>query len=120
MKLQGTIVVSGIGCRLPESENLEEFREHLFNGDDMVTEDDRRWPPGIFGVPRRNGKLKDVASFDAGAFMIHPKQADNLDPQMRILHEVCYEAILDAGEFLSEMLKKIKNFSSFHSIEYLN
>ncbi len=40
------IVISGIACRLPESDNVEEFAQHLFNGDDMVTEDDRRWPPG--------------------------------------------------------------------------
>lgn len=40
------IVVAGISGRLPESDNLEEFWENLFNGVDMVTEDDRRWKPG--------------------------------------------------------------------------
>ncbi len=42
------IVISGIACRLPESDNVGEFAQHLFNGDDMVTEDDRRWPPGKY------------------------------------------------------------------------
>lgn len=40
------IVIAGISGRLPESNNLDEFWENLFNGIDMVTEDDRRWKPG--------------------------------------------------------------------------
>jgi len=40
------VVISGLSGRLPESDNIAEFREHLINGDDMVTEDDRRWEPG--------------------------------------------------------------------------
>ena len=40
------IVIAGISGRLPESDNLEEFWHNLFNGVDMVTEDDRRWKPG--------------------------------------------------------------------------
>ena len=40
------VVISGISCRLPESDNMTEFRDHLMNGDDMVTEDNWRWPPG--------------------------------------------------------------------------
>lgn len=40
------MVISGISVRFPESENIAEFQEHLMNGDDMVTEDNRRWEPG--------------------------------------------------------------------------
>lgn len=40
------VVISGISCRLPESDNMEEFKQNLMNGVDMVTEDDRRWQPG--------------------------------------------------------------------------
>jgi len=40
------VVVSGISGRLPESDNIAEFREHLMKGEDMVTEDERRWTPG--------------------------------------------------------------------------
>lgn len=41
------VVISGISCRLPESDNIEEFRQHLINKDDMVTDDERRWSKGI-------------------------------------------------------------------------
>lgn len=40
------IVITGISARLPESENMAEFREHLINEDDMITADDRRWETG--------------------------------------------------------------------------
>ncbi|KAK0152563.1 Fatty acid synthase [Merluccius polli] len=91
------IVIAGISGRLPESDNLEEFWHNLFNGVDMVTEDDRRWKPGLYGLPRRNGKLKDISRFDAAFFGVHPKQAHNMDPQLRLMLEVSYEAIVDGG-----------------------
>lgn len=40
------IVISGISGRLPESSNIEEFKENLFAGVDLVTDDERRWPAG--------------------------------------------------------------------------
>ncbi|KAM8991828.1 fatty acid synthase [Ara ararauna] len=91
------VVIAGIAGKLPESENLQEFWENLLNGVDMVTEDDRRWKPGMYGLPKRNGKLKDISKFDASFFGVHPKQAHTMDPQLRLLLEVSYEAILDGG-----------------------
>ncbi|XP_062859033.1 fatty acid synthase [Trichomycterus rosablanca] len=91
------IVIAGISGRLPESENLEEFWQNLFNGVDMVTEDDRRWKPGLYGLPHRNGKLKSIDKFDASFFGVHPKQAHTMDPQLRLMMEVSYEAIVDGG-----------------------
>ena len=37
------VVISGLGCRFPESSSPEEFWDNLINGVDMVTSDDRRW-----------------------------------------------------------------------------
>jgi len=91
------VVISGLSGRLPESDNVQEFREHLINGDDMVTEDNRRWEPGMLGLPLGNGKLKDLTKFDATMFGVHPKQANAMDPQLRMLLEVVYEAIADSG-----------------------
>ncbi|XP_077358210.1 fatty acid synthase isoform X2 [Festucalex cinctus] len=91
------VVIAGISGRLPESNNLAEFWENLINGVDMVTEDDRRWTPGLYGLPKRNGKLKDINHFDAAFFGVHPKQANNMDPQLRLMLEVAYEAIVDGG-----------------------
>ncbi len=47
---QENIVISGVSCRYPESDNMAEFQDHLLNADDLVTEDNRRWEPGRFIV----------------------------------------------------------------------
>jgi len=83
--------------RLPESSNIEEFKENLMKGVDLVTDDERRWSAGIYGLPLRSAKLKDLSSFDASFFGVHPKQADVMDPQLRMMLEITYEAIVDAG-----------------------
>ena len=43
---QGEVAISGISGRMPESHNMQEFRDHLMNMEDMVTEDNRRWEVG--------------------------------------------------------------------------
>lgn len=39
-------VISGVAGRFPECENVEEFWKALFEGANLVTMDDRRFPPG--------------------------------------------------------------------------
>lgn len=52
---------------------------------------------GIHGLPARTGKLKTLDHFDATFFGVHAKQAHAMDPQLRLLLELTYEAIVDAG-----------------------
>lgn len=40
------VVISGIGGIFPECENLDEFKTLLFNKENAVTSDSRRWIPG--------------------------------------------------------------------------
>ncbi|CAH0584002.1 unnamed protein product [Chrysodeixis includens] len=97
------IVLTGLSGRLPESNTIEEFAQQLFDGVDLVTADDRRWTPGLHGLPERNGKLKDLAHFDATFFGVHAKQAHLMDPQLRLLLELTHETIVDAGINPSEL-----------------
>ena len=53
---------------------------------------------GLHGCPPRNGKVPEITKFDAGFFGVHPKQTDCMDPQLRMLLEASYEAIIDSGE----------------------
>ena len=71
---QQDIVISGVSGKFPESDNVEEFAKNLYSGVDMVTEDERRWPSGLYGLPTRTGTIKDISRFDAQFFGIHPKQ----------------------------------------------
>ncbi|XP_022172738.1 fatty acid synthase-like isoform X2 [Myzus persicae] len=91
------VVISGISGRFPESNSIAEFRENLYSGVDMVTDDERRWPAGLYGLPSRTGKLKGLEYFDANFFGVHAKQAEVMDPQLRLLLESTYECIVDAG-----------------------
>lgn len=91
------IVITGLSGRLPESANIDEFKQQLFEGVDLVTDNDRRWPQGLYGLPRRNGKIKDLKYFDAQFFGVHAKQAGVMDPQLRLLLETTQEAIIDSG-----------------------
>ena len=42
-------------------------------------------------------KLKKIEKFDNDFFGLHSKSAETMDPQLRILLEVVYEAVVDAG-----------------------
>ncbi|XP_055376639.1 fatty acid synthase [Condylostylus longicornis] len=93
------VCITGVSGRFPESSNIAEFRKNLFDGVDMVNDEPRRWDKGIYDLPERMGKIKDedLANFDEQFFGVHHKQADYMDPQVRMLLEVCYEAIFDSG-----------------------
>lgn len=96
----GDIAITGLSGRFPESSNIEEFADNLFKGVDMVNDDPRRWPAGLYDLPSRFGKIKEVnlESFDHQFFSVHQKQAECMDPQLRLLMETTHEAIMDAGK----------------------
>uniref|UniRef100_A0A0K8V335 Fatty acid synthase n=1 Tax=Bactrocera latifrons TaxID=174628 RepID=A0A0K8V335_BACLA len=93
------IVITGFSGRLPESSSIEEFKRNLYDGIDLVNDDPRRWERGLYGLPDRIGKIKaeDLEVFDQQFFSVSAKQAECMDPQMRMLLEATYEAIIDAG-----------------------
>lgn len=48
-------------------------------------------------IPSQTGKLRSLSKFDASFFSVHYKQAQTMDPQIRLLLERTYEAVVDAG-----------------------
>nr|QMU95645.1 fatty acid synthase [synthetic construct] len=99
----GDIAIAGISGRYPESDSVGEFRDNLFGKVNMLTCDDRRWKLGHLDLPDVLGKLRSVDRFDSEFFNLNSKQTEMLDPQTRLLLEVCYEAIVDAGESLASV-----------------
>ncbi|KAH7948759.1 hypothetical protein HPB49_002004 [Dermacentor silvarum] len=91
------VVITGFSAYFPQADHLAEFKEKLYAGVDLVTEDETRWPRGLLGLPERSGKIRDLSQFDAQFFGVHPKQAHVMDPQLRLFLETSYEAIVDAG-----------------------
>jgi fatty acid synthase len=99
-----SIYISGLSCRFPESDSPKEFFQNLIDKKDMLTADTRRWKEKIEGVPERFGKIKQSLDvFDNKFFTVHGKQAEKMDPQLRLLLEVSYEALVDAGISLAEI-----------------
>ncbi|MET0401150.1 MAG: polyketide synthase, partial [Cystobacter sp.] len=103
------IAIIGVGCRFPGGVNSpESFWTLLREGVDAVQEvPASRWDINAYydadpAVPgkmyTRNGAFLDgVDLFDPYFFGIPPRSAVNLDPQHRLLLEVAWEALENAG-----------------------
>ena len=96
-------VVSGISTRLPSAGSLNELKQKLTDNCDMcVDHDDLRWPFALYGVPPRAGRLKNLDKFDAEFFGYKKERVRFIEHQLRILYEVIYESIVDAGKYLDD------------------
>ena len=95
------IAICGIGCRFPGGANdPESFWQLLRNGRDAVTEvPHTRWDANTNGGSIRWGAfIENVDQFDAAFFGISPREATHMDPQQRLVLEVAWEALEDAGQ----------------------
>jgi acyl transferase domain-containing protein/acyl carrier protein len=103
------VAIIGMGCRFPGAPNPRAFWQLLCSGGDAITEvppdrydidafyDPRPATPGKV-MSRHGGFLEQVDQFDAAFFGISPREAARIDPQHRLLLEVAWEAMEDAGQ----------------------
>ncbi|XP_043468926.1 fatty acid synthase-like [Leptopilina heterotoma] len=93
------IVISGIAGRFPNSDNIKELQKKLLNKIDFIDERNDRWQniTENLNIPKRIGTLNNIDSLDCTFFGIHGKMEDCMDPMLKILIEITYEAIIDAG-----------------------
>ncbi|RMI33404.1 type I polyketide synthase [Nocardia stercoris] len=103
------IAVVGVGCRFPGGvHGPEDFWELLADGRSGVIETPRdRWDLDRFfdadpeapgrTYSRHGGFLDDVKGFDPAVFGIPPREAASIDPQHRLVLEVAWEALENAG-----------------------
>ncbi|MFF3941591.1 type I polyketide synthase, partial [Streptomyces phaeofaciens] len=97
-----------MSCRLPEADSPQAFWELLRDGRSGITDVPAdRWDARRLLAPdatapgrittTRGGYLDDIAGFDADFFGIAPNEAAMMDPQQRLMLELGWEALEDAG-----------------------
>src|SRR5215469_4891480 len=111
---QEPIAIIGMGCRFPQARNPQEFWTLLREGKDAIREVPAdRWDikklynpdstlPGKM-VSRWGGFLDQIDQFDWRAFRMLPREVTSMDPQHRLLLEVAWEALEDAGLPIEEV-----------------
>lgn len=97
--------IVGIACRFPGANNLEEYWANLLAGKETVSFfSDEELSPEIPPEQKTNpsyvkakGIVEGFDQFDAAFFGISPVEARVMDPQQRILLELSWHALEDAG-----------------------
>ncbi|MBL4763655.1 MAG: zinc-binding dehydrogenase, partial [Gammaproteobacteria bacterium] len=102
------VAIIGLSGRYAQSDNVEEFWDHLLHGRSCIEEiPKQRWlwsdyfneEKGVAGATysKWGGFVRDVEYFDSVFFGIAPLEAKNLDPQERLVLEEAYNCIAEAG-----------------------
>ncbi|UFZ04089.1 SDR family NAD(P)-dependent oxidoreductase [Bradyrhizobium ontarionense] len=100
------IAVVGMSCRFPGARNASAFWNNLLNGVESISFFSRDElieagiDPKVMDDPhyvRAKGMIEDADRFDNEFFGYSPREARMMDPQIRVFHEVCWEALEDAG-----------------------
>ncbi|UXA07681.1 SDR family NAD(P)-dependent oxidoreductase [Mycobacterium sp. SMC-2] len=103
------IAIIGIGCRFPGADGPAAFWQLLADGVDAISEiPPDRWDADAFydadpsapgtSVTRRAGFVPGIDKFDFAFFGISPRESAQMDPQQRLVLEVAWEALEDAGQ----------------------
>ncbi|SQG63449.1 polyketide synthase [Corynebacterium renale] len=107
------IAIVGMSTRFPGAGDLDEMWDLLLTGRTEVGEPPiGRWSEyasdEVMSAKMANqnltgGYLHDIASFDAEFFGLSPVEATNMDPQQRLVLELAWEALEDAGVPANEL-----------------
>ncbi|MDF1844895.1 MAG: type I polyketide synthase [Rubripirellula sp.] len=125
------IAVVGIGCRFPgRVESPEAYWRLLRGGVDAISETPPdRWDLSRFYFPneirpgktqsRWGGYVSGIDQFDPQLFGISPKEAASMDPQQRMLLEVAWRAMEDAGQPINQLAgRNVAVYVGISSFDY--
>ncbi len=102
------IAIIGMACRFPGANDYEQFWLNLEAGVNSITEiPPQRWDVKKYYSPHPQQRNKTISKwagliqgsdqFDAQFFAISPREAKSLDPQQRLMLELSWSCLEDAG-----------------------
>lgn len=92
------IAIIGLSLRFPQADSLAEFWDNLVAEKSLVTKVPAdRWGESDKSDIVWGGFIEDADCFDASFFKISPREANLMDPQQRIILELAWKAVEDAG-----------------------
>jgi acyl carrier protein len=97
--LHEPIAVIGMSCRFPGGEDLTEFWQLLKEGKSatQTIPKNRAWLNAYLSEEGHGGFIQNIDYFAAAFFKISRREAEQMDPQQRILLEEVWRAIEHAG-----------------------
>ncbi|MEM8734006.1 MAG: beta-ketoacyl synthase N-terminal-like domain-containing protein, partial [Planctomycetota bacterium] len=125
------LAIIGIGCRFPGgADSWQDYWRLLESGTDAISETpDSRWNLKKFyeaneTLPGKTqskwgGYVRGIEQFDPQLFGISPREATSMDPQQRMLLEVAYRAMEDAGQPAQDLAgQPVAVFVGISSFDY--
>lgn len=102
------VAIIGMACRYPGADSVRDLWRMLLDRTDAITEvPPERWDihrlydsdPAAPGkvTSRKGGFLRRIDEFDPAFFGISPREAPHVDPRQRVMLEIAWEALEDAG-----------------------
>jgi acyl transferase domain-containing protein len=113
------IAIIGMAGRFPGADSIEALWKNLCDGIELIRffkdeELDPSVSPWLIGDKnyiKSRGILNNIESFDAGFFNCLPREAQIMDPQVRVFLEVAWESLERAGYIPGVFEGKIGIFS---------
>lgn len=123
------VAVIGIDCRFPGASDPAQFWENLAGGVNSIREIPAdRWDwRKYYGDPHEINKVRskwggfidDVDKFDADFFQISPTEAQLMDPQQRLMLQLCWGCLEDAGYLPASLAGSDTGvFIGAHALDY--
>ena len=122
----GQFAIVGMAARMPGAQNLDQFWDNLINGRESIkffTNDelDATLDPRETGDPNyvaARGVIEEADHFDARFFRTPPRAAEMTCPQQRIMLELAWTALEDAGIIPEKSSDTIGVWAGTYSTSY--
>ncbi|MEW2570391.1 type I polyketide synthase [Streptomyces sp. NPDC047070] len=126
----GRIAVVGMDCRLPGARTPQDYWQNLLAGTEHITDLDeqRLTAAGVSGQTladtrhvRRAAVVEDADRFDASFFFLSSREAERMDPQLRLFLQTAWAAMEHSGHDSEVYPGRVGVFAgSLHSTYLLN